>query len=111
MVSVVGLLVLTGIPTTVGVCEGLSAQKKTNAAAKEKAKFNLTATVSLDGERFEECYCVLKDGMVSPLHESRALPHRGRQGEWLVTCLPRQPQLRGTSVDDITGRTGEESCG
>jgi hypothetical protein len=65
MVSIVGLLVVAGIPTTIGVCEALSAQKKANAAAKEKAKFYLTATLSLDGERFEECFCILKDGRVS----------------------------------------------
>lgn len=65
MVSVVGLLVVAGIPTTIGVCEALSAQKKANAAAKEKAKFYLTATLSLDGEHFEECFCILKDGRVS----------------------------------------------
>ena len=90
MVSVVGLLVLAGIPTTVGVCEGLSAQKKANAAAKEKAKFNLTVTISLDGERFEECYCVLKDGRVSPSFPLLARgPHRASRGRvggwWLFT--------------------------
>lgn len=84
MVSVVGLLVIAGIPTTVGVCEGLSAQKKANAAAKEKAKFNLTATISLDGERFEECYCVLKDGRVSPSRVWCSPPSTGVAG-WLFT--------------------------
>jgi len=92
MVSVVGLLVLAGIPTTVGVCEGLSAQKKANAAAKEKAKFNLTGTISLDGERFEECYCVLKDGRVSPsllAHVPTAQPG----GRVTGGCLPQQPHF------------------
>jgi hypothetical protein len=65
MVSIVGLLAVASIPTTIGVCEALSAQKKANAAAKEKAKFYITATLSLDGESFEECYCILKDGRVS----------------------------------------------
>jgi len=61
---VIGLLVVSAIPTTIGVCEALSAQKKANAAAKEKAKFHLTATVSLDDDGPVECWCVLKDGKV-----------------------------------------------
>jgi hypothetical protein len=61
----IGLLVIAGIPTTIGVCEALSAQKKANAAAKEKAKFNLAVTVSLDGGDPVDCFCVLKDGNVS----------------------------------------------
>lgn len=65
---VIGLMVISGIPTTIGVCEALSAQKKANAAAKEKAKFHLTATVSLDGREPVECWCVLKDGKVSTYH-------------------------------------------
>jgi hypothetical protein len=88
---VIGLLVLAAIPTTVGVCEGLSAQKKANAAAKEKAKFNLTTTVSLDGERFEECYCILKDGRVSP-RVARRLPTI-RDGGWLVVVYPKSHTL------------------
>ncbi|OIW32542.1 hypothetical protein CONLIGDRAFT_678932 [Coniochaeta ligniaria NRRL 30616] len=80
MVSIVGLLVIAGIPTTVGVCEGLSAQKKANTAAKEKAKFNLTATISLDGERFEECYCVLKDGRLWIDHPDEPVPAHRFQG-------------------------------
>lgn len=62
---VIGLLVIAGIPTTIGVCEALSAQKKANNAAKEKAKFHLTASISLDGGPPEECFCVLRDGRVS----------------------------------------------
>lgn len=62
---VIGLLIVAGIPTTIGVCEALSAQKKANNAAKEKAKFHMTATISLDGETVEECWCILKDGKVS----------------------------------------------
>lgn len=62
---VIGLLIIAGIPTTIGVCEALSAQKKANGAAKEKAKFQLTAAISLDGGPSEECFCVLRDGRVS----------------------------------------------
>lgn len=64
---VIGLLVVAGIPTTIGVCEALSAQKKANASAKEKAKFHLTATVALDGSGPVECWCILKNGKVSPV--------------------------------------------
>ena len=62
---VLGLLIVSAIPTTVGVCQALSAQKRADAAAKEKAKFCLSATVSLDGKRPEECPIVLKGGRVS----------------------------------------------
>lgn len=63
---VIGLLVVSAIPTTIGICQGLSAQKKANAAAKEKAKFHLTTTLCLDGNEPVECWCILKDGKVSP---------------------------------------------
>jgi hypothetical protein len=58
------LLLIAGIPTTIGVCEALSAQKKENAAAKAKAKFHLSVTLSLGGEGSVECGVVLKDGLV-----------------------------------------------
>ncbi|KAK4244902.1 hypothetical protein C7999DRAFT_34776 [Corynascus novoguineensis] len=70
----IGLLVVAGIPTTIGVCEALSAQKKQNAAAKEKAKFHLTATVSLDGRGPVECWCVLKDGKLWIDHPGFPMP-------------------------------------
>lgn len=71
---VIGILVVAGIPTTIGVCEALSAQKKANAAAKEKAKFHLTVTVSLDGRGPVECWCVLKDGKVSAAARTHPCP-------------------------------------
>ena len=71
---VIGLLVIAGIPTTIGVCEALSAQKKANAAAKEKAKFYLTVTVALDDDGPVECFCVLKDGKVSRKQNQQSLP-------------------------------------
>ncbi|KAL1836338.1 hypothetical protein VTJ49DRAFT_5293 [Mycothermus thermophilus] len=70
----IGLLVIGAIPTTIGVCEALSAQKKADAAAKEKAKFHLTATVSLDGRGPIECLCVLKDGHLWIDHPSFPVP-------------------------------------
>ena len=73
---VIGLLLISAIPTTVGVCQALSAQKKADAAAKEKAKFHLTATVCLDENGPVECWCVLKDGKVSPTRALPAVDHR-----------------------------------
>ncbi len=67
----IGLLVIAGIPTTIGVCEALSAQKKADKAAKEKAKFNLVVSICLDGKDPVDCFCVLKDGNVS---YSRIIP-------------------------------------
>lgn len=71
---VIGLLVIAGIPTTIGVCEALSAQKKANAAAKEKAKFHLTAAISLDGGPPEECFCVLRGGRLWIDHPDYPMP-------------------------------------
>ncbi|KAK3398551.1 hypothetical protein B0T20DRAFT_498436 [Sordaria brevicollis] len=71
---VIGLLVIAGIPTTIGVCEALSAQKKANAAAKEKAKFHLTAAISLDGGPPVECFCVLRDGRLWIDHPDYPMP-------------------------------------
>ncbi|RCI15073.1 hypothetical protein L249_6808 [Ophiocordyceps polyrhachis-furcata BCC 54312] len=56
---VLGLLAITAIPTITGVGQAVSAQKKQNAAAKEQAKFYLTASVP--GFR-EIGVCVLSDG-------------------------------------------------
>ncbi|KAM0453601.1 hypothetical protein ACHAPV_008935 [Trichoderma viride] len=62
---VIGLLAITAIPTVTGVGQAVSAQKKANAANKEKEKFHLTAVVQ-DGEEesddYETDFCVLKDG-------------------------------------------------
>ena len=61
---VVGLLTITSIPATIGVSEALSAQKKQNEAAKEKAKFHLIAIISVDSGPPVEATCVLRDGKV-----------------------------------------------
>jgi len=71
---VIGLLLVSAIPTTIGICEGLSAQKKANAAAKEKAKFHLTATVTLDENGPVECWCILKDGKLWIDHPAAPTP-------------------------------------
>ncbi|KAF3801863.1 hypothetical protein GCG54_00015085, partial [Colletotrichum gloeosporioides] len=57
---VIGLLTIAAIPTVIGTGQAVSAQKKQNAAAKEQAKFSLTATMTIDGKR-EEAPCVLVD--------------------------------------------------
>ncbi|KAF4826791.1 hypothetical protein CGCTS75_v008775 [Colletotrichum tropicale] len=61
---VIGLLTIAAIPTVIGTGQAVSAQKKQNAAAKEQAKFSLTATMAIDGKR-EEAPCVLVDNKAS----------------------------------------------
>lgn len=62
---VIGLLTIAAIPTTIGVGQAVSAQKRQNEAAKEKAKFHLTATLSIDGGPATEAWVVLTDNQVS----------------------------------------------
>ncbi|KXX72936.1 hypothetical protein MMYC01_210436 [Madurella mycetomatis] len=98
---VIGLLVISGIPTTIGVCEALSAQKKADAAAKEKAKFHLTTTVSLDGEEPVECWCVLKEGKLWIDHPAFPMPGHKFTGYYFT--YPSEAQHRGlvsTIADD-----------
>ncbi|KAL1893542.1 hypothetical protein Sste5346_006372 [Sporothrix stenoceras] len=59
---VIGLLTIAAIPSTIGVCEAMSAQKKQNEADKEKAKFKATADLSLAGEPPQEAVVVLIGG-------------------------------------------------
>ena len=61
---VLGLLVIAGIPTTIGVAEAVSAQKKQNAAEKEKAKFQMMVKLSIDQGPAEDCWVVLVGGRV-----------------------------------------------
>ncbi|KAK3390581.1 hypothetical protein B0H63DRAFT_519789 [Podospora didyma] len=101
MTSVIGLLVIAGIPTTVGVCQALSAQKKADAAAKEKAKFFLTATVSLDGGPPVECMCVLKEGRLWIDHPAFPVPGHKFMGWYFM--YPSEAQHLGmvsTIADD-----------
>ncbi|GAB1318605.1 hypothetical protein MFIFM68171_08815 [Madurella fahalii] len=90
---VIGLLVISGIPTTIGVCEALSAQKKADAAAKEKAKFHLTVTVSLDGREPVECWCVLKEGKLWIDHPAFPMPGHKFTGYYFT--YPSEAQHRG----------------
>lgn len=64
---VIGLLVLTSIPTVTGVAQGISAKKQENAKLKEKIKFNMTATLAIDGGPPKESWIVLAAGRVSGL--------------------------------------------
>jgi hypothetical protein len=64
---VIGLLTVIAIPTLIGCCEAISAQKKHEAAAKRSQKFHLVATCdkrnrltrAIDGQ-----HVVLKNGKV-----------------------------------------------
>lgn len=90
---VIGLLLISAIPTTVGVCQALSAQKKADAAAKEKAKFHLTATVCLDENGPVECWCVLKDGKLWIDHP--AFPTPGHKFTGWYFMYPSEAQHLG----------------
>jgi len=57
--GIIGLLAVSAIPTTIGVGQAISAQKRENAARKEQAKFHLTAQLP-----DEEAFCVLADNQV-----------------------------------------------
>ncbi|KAK4149268.1 hypothetical protein C8A00DRAFT_38134 [Chaetomidium leptoderma] len=97
----IGLLVIAGIPTTIGVCEALSAQKKADASAKEKAKFHLTTTVSLDGRGAVECWCILKDGNLWIDHPAFPMPGHKFTGYYFT--YPSEAQQLGlvsTIADD-----------
>lgn len=65
MTMVIGLMVLTAIPSVIGVAEAISSQKQQNAQMKEKIKFNMTATLSVDGGPPTEAWIVLLGGRVS----------------------------------------------
>ncbi|KAL1845175.1 hypothetical protein VTK73DRAFT_972 [Phialemonium thermophilum] len=71
---VIGLLTITAIPTTIGVCEALSAQKKANNAQKEKAKFHITVSIPVGGGRSVECFCVLGAGVLWIDHPEAPVP-------------------------------------
>ncbi|KAM7222698.1 hypothetical protein V8F06_001885 [Rhypophila decipiens] len=98
---VIGLLVVSAIPTTIGVCQALSAQKKADAAAKEKAKFHLAATVSLDGKRPQDYPVVLKGGRVWIDHPDFPMPGHKFTGYYFP--YPSEEQQLGlvsTIADD-----------
>ena len=62
---VIGLLAVTAIPTVIGVGQAVSAQNKANAAQKEKAKFNIAASIKTkSGVQRDIGIGVLTDGKV-----------------------------------------------
>ncbi|KUI55915.1 hypothetical protein VM1G_03650 [Cytospora mali] len=71
---VIGLLVLTAIPSVIGVAEAISSQKQQNAQMKEKIKFNMTATLSIDGGPPTEAWIVLIGGRMWIDHPQAPLP-------------------------------------
>lgn len=62
---VIGLLAVTAIPTTIGVGQAISAQKRQNAASREQEKVNLMAMFPSNGSFREAGYCVLIGGKAS----------------------------------------------
>lgn len=62
---VIGLLTIAAIPTVTGVAQGISSKKTQNAQMKEKIKFNMTATLAVDGGEPTEAWIVLRNGRVS----------------------------------------------
>lgn len=66
---VVGLLSIVAIPTVTGVGQAVSAQKRQNAAAKEREQFNMTVLQPNDkGNLQEKGTCLLRDGKVDDAH-------------------------------------------
>ncbi|KAI1260154.1 hypothetical protein F5Y18DRAFT_432503 [Xylariaceae sp. FL1019] len=66
-----GLMTIGAIPTVIGVAEAIDAQKKQNAQAKERIKFNLTAKFSHDGDSPPQtAYVVFKDNKLYLDHPS-----------------------------------------
>lgn len=62
---VVGLLSIVAIPTVTGVGQAVSAQKRQNAASKEREQFNITALFpDENGNLQEKGTCLLRDGKV-----------------------------------------------
>lgn len=105
---VIGMLVVAAIPTTIGVCEALSAQKKADAGQKEKAKFHLTATVALDGRGAVECPCILKDGNVSASERTSTRAPGGLTARSSGSTTPPS-RCRGTPSWATTSHTRPKS--
>lgn len=64
--STFGFLVITSIPTVIGIAQAIDGQKRQNQQAKERVKFHLTARFSVDGVSVpEQGIVVFKDKKVS----------------------------------------------
>ncbi|ROT42597.1 hypothetical protein SODALDRAFT_326753 [Sodiomyces alkalinus F11] len=89
---VLGLLFISAIPTVIGVGEAISAQKKQNEAQKEKVKFALGITLTIDGVE-EEATGVLTDGKLYVDHS--ACPVKGFKFSGWYFMYPGEEQLMG----------------
>ncbi|KAF3767045.1 hypothetical protein M406DRAFT_254826 [Cryphonectria parasitica EP155] len=112
---VIGLLVIAAIPTVTGVAEAISSKKQQNAAMKEKIKFNMTATLSVDGGPPTEAWIVLYGGRMYIDHPAAPVPahkfngyyfkypsEQGYQG-LVSTISDDPPMLNWLYVDKDTG--------
>ncbi|KAK1449131.1 hypothetical protein CMEL01_08446 [Colletotrichum melonis] len=88
---VIGLLAIAAIPTVIGTGQAVSAQKKQNAAAKEQAKFSLTATMTIDGKQ-EECPCIVVDNKIWISHSLAPAPGHKFSGYYFN--YPSEPPMR-----------------
>ncbi|KLU85218.1 hypothetical protein MAPG_04248 [Magnaporthiopsis poae ATCC 64411] len=89
----IGLLAIGAIPTTIGVGQAISAQKKQNAAQKEQAKFHLTAKLSLGGRPPMEAMIVLKDNKLWIDHQDS--PVEGHKFTGYYFTYPSEEQHKG----------------
>uniref|UniRef100_L7J3U1 Uncharacterized protein n=1 Tax=Pyricularia oryzae (strain P131) TaxID=1143193 RepID=L7J3U1_PYRO1 len=89
----IGLLTIGAIPTTIGVAEAISAQKKQNAAQKEQAKFHLTAKLALGGRQPMEALVVLRDGKLWIDHQES--PVEGHKFTGYYFTYPSEEQHKG----------------
>jgi hypothetical protein len=89
VLGTLGLMAVSAIPTTIGVGQAISAQKRQNATQKEQEKIHLTALFPGD----EEFFCVLVGGQVrGSLQVFRCILQRGPGTLTfiLLTYEPRQ---------------------
>ncbi|EJT76067.1 hypothetical protein GGTG_05991 [Gaeumannomyces tritici R3-111a-1] len=89
----IGLLAIGAIPTTIGVGQAISAQKRQNAAQKEQAKFHLTAKLSLGGRPPMEAMIVLKDNKLWIDHQES--PVEGHKFTGYYFTYPSEEQHKG----------------
>ncbi|KAH6693915.1 hypothetical protein F5X68DRAFT_228322 [Plectosphaerella plurivora] len=97
---VLGLLVIGAIPTVIGVAEAISAQKQANQANREKIKFSLGITVSINGVN-AEAEGILTDGKLFLNHPES--PVEGFKFDGWYFMYPGDEQIMGlvsmTSAD------------
>lgn len=89
VLGALGLMVVTAIPTTVGVSQAISAQKKQNAAQKESEKMHLAALLPDD----QEVFCVLVDNQILLDHPDLPVPGHKFTGYYFM--YPGMEGVRG----------------